>query len=280
MILPTMTLSELTRELRKDYREVSARWKAFMPKFERMRKRQTMFPWFWEATVKTKRNNSWSRVYYAFTKKDAACIWPQVYITFRHENATWAAFFVNGEDWNFLFLFTSHFFERYVERLLKSSRQEMGCMVNDVVKYFFLRNHHIMSRKPELEGSIKGLCEDGIFLGDLLSGDTGLVKTYLSRDELKVNQYTEYFEAMMSGIVSDMFMSRNRHTMTDEEEAELSDEHYSTFVWREFLFSRNNPIWNELFVDCLTFRKEHPEEYRKISDMFEIIADNRRDARC
>ena len=137
-----------------------------------------------------------------------------------------------------------------------------------------------MSRKPELEGSIKGLCEDGIFLGDLLSGDTGLVKTYLSRDELKVNQYTEYFEAMMSGIVSDMFMSRNRHTMTDEEEAELSDEHYSTFVWREFLFSRNNPIWNELFVDCLTFRKEHLEEYRKISDMFEIIADNRRDARC
>lgn len=245
-----------------------------------MRKRQAMFPWFWEATVKTKRNNSWSIVYYAFTKKDAACIWPQIYITFRHENATWAAFFVDGEDRSFLFLFTSHFFERYVERLLKSSRQEMGCMVNDVVKYFFLRNHHIMSRKPELEGSIKGLCEDGIFLGDLLSGDTGLVKTYLSRDELKVNQYTEYFEAMMSGIVSDMFMSRNRHTMTDEEEAELSDEHYSTFVWREFLFSRNNPIWNELFVDCLTFRKEHLEEYRKISDMFEIIADNRRDARC
>ena len=239
-----------------------------------------MFPWFWEATVKTKRNNSWSIVYYAFTKKDAACIWPQIYITFRPENATWAAFFVDGEDKSFLFLSTSHFFERYVERLLKSSRQEMGCMVNDVVKYFFLRNHHIMSRKPEPEGSIKGLCEDGIFLGDLLSGDTGLVKTYLSRDELKVNQYTEYFEAMMSGVVSDMFMSRNRHTMTDEEEAELSDEHYSTFVWREFLFSRNNPIWNELFVDCLTFRKEHLEEYRKISDMFEIIADNRRDACC
>ena len=77
-----------------------------------------MFPWFWEATVKTKRNNSWSIVYYAFTKKDATCIWPQVYITFRHENATWAVF----REWRrqeFLFLFTSHFFERYVERLFE-----------------------------------------------------------------------------------------------------------------------------------------------------------------
>ena len=57
MILPTMTLPELANELLKDYKEVAARWKAFEPKFVRMRKRWDIFPWLWETTVQTKRKN-------------------------------------------------------------------------------------------------------------------------------------------------------------------------------------------------------------------------------
>ena len=59
MILSTMTLSELSNELLKDYKEVAARWKAFEPKFVRMRKRRVLFPWLWETTVQTKRKNEW-----------------------------------------------------------------------------------------------------------------------------------------------------------------------------------------------------------------------------
>ena len=59
MILPTMTLTELSAELLADYREVAARWKAFEPKFEKIRKRVSTFPWLWETKVMTKRRNEW-----------------------------------------------------------------------------------------------------------------------------------------------------------------------------------------------------------------------------
>ena len=47
MILPTMTLPELANELLKDAKEVMARRKDFMPKFDRIRKRRVIYPWIW-----------------------------------------------------------------------------------------------------------------------------------------------------------------------------------------------------------------------------------------
>ena len=58
MILPTMTLPELANELLKDAKEVMARRKDFMPKFDRIRKRRVIYPWLWEVTVQTKRRNN------------------------------------------------------------------------------------------------------------------------------------------------------------------------------------------------------------------------------
>ena len=37
MILPTMTLTELAKEIQSDYKEVHARWTKFNPKFNKMR---------------------------------------------------------------------------------------------------------------------------------------------------------------------------------------------------------------------------------------------------
>ena len=78
-----MTLAELSEELFADYREVSARWKAFEPKFERMRKRIPKFPWLWNTTISTRYIGC-----YAYSKKDATVVHPQMSISFRHENAT------------------------------------------------------------------------------------------------------------------------------------------------------------------------------------------------
>lgn len=277
MILPTMTLPELAAELQKDYKEVAARWKVFRPKFEKMRKRQTHFPWLWETNVQTKRNNNWYIGYYAFSKKDATCIWPQISIYFRYEKSTWAAFPINTPEKTLLLIFTSHFFERYIGRFLKSSRQEINYPIKNIAQYFFLKNYHINLYKPEIENSIRGFCEEGMFLGDWLSETYGLVKTYLSRNELKVNQYTEYFDFIQAEIVSDLFMSHNRCSLTNEKEENLSDEYYSSSVWRDFLFRRKNPIWDELLLDCMTFHKEHLEEYNQISHMLDSIAENRKE---
>lgn len=41
MILPTMTLTELAKEIQSDYKEVHARWTKFNPKFNKMRLKQT-----------------------------------------------------------------------------------------------------------------------------------------------------------------------------------------------------------------------------------------------
>lgn len=43
MILPTMTLTELAKEIQSDYKEVHARWTKFNPKFNKMRLKQTYF---------------------------------------------------------------------------------------------------------------------------------------------------------------------------------------------------------------------------------------------
>lgn len=53
MILPTMTLTELAKEIQSDYKEVHARWTKFNPKFNKMRLKQTYYPWIWNTEIIT-----------------------------------------------------------------------------------------------------------------------------------------------------------------------------------------------------------------------------------
>lgn len=55
MILPTMTLTELAKEIQSDYKEVHARWTKFNPKFNKMRLKQTYYPWIWNTEIITKK---------------------------------------------------------------------------------------------------------------------------------------------------------------------------------------------------------------------------------
>ena len=270
-----MTLPELAAELQKDYKEVAGRWKAFEPKFEKMRKRQMAYPWLWQTTVETRRKNKWDIGYYAFSKKDASVVWPQISISFRYQNSTWAACFIPGEERTLQLIFSSHFFERYIERFLKTSSKEIEYPIKELAKLLFIRNYHITPYRQDLEDRVRGFCEDGMFLGDWLSEDVGLVKTFLSRDELKPNQYVEYFDVFRTWIIGDMFMSHRRGSLTTEEYDKLPDAHFHWNVWREFLLSRGNPIWNKILSDWLAFKKKHPEDYARISRMLDAIADNR-----
>lgn len=276
MILPTMTLTELSAELLADYREVAARWKAFEPKFERIRKRVPAFPWLWETKVMTKRRNEWYIGCYAFSKKDATVVYPHISIFFRRENATWAAYPIRGKDSTLLLIFSSHFFERYIERFLNVDKKDLEYPVKDIVRVFFLRNYHIFPYKSEIEDRVRGFCEDGMFLGDWLDDGVGLVKTYLSRDEMKPNQFTEFIQAVQSWILGDIFMSHKGRSLVDEDFDGLPDTYFSTDVQIGFVNSRNNAIWESIFIDLLKFKQEHEEEYLQCSRMLDSIIENRR----
>ena len=113
MILPTMTLTELAKEIQSDYKEVHARWTKFNPKFNKMRLKQTYYPWIWNTEIITKKNNKWFFSFYAQSKEDANVVIPHAYITFRYGGTTWAAYPLKGT--NVLLIFSSHFFERYIE---------------------------------------------------------------------------------------------------------------------------------------------------------------------
>lgn len=274
MILPTMTLTELAKEIQSDYKEVHARWTKFNPKFNKMRLKQTYYPWIWNTEIITKKNNKWFFSFYAQSKKDANVVIPHAYITFRHGGTTWAAYPLKGT--NVLLIFSSHFFERYIERFLELNKDEKQYTSLDIIKLFYLRNNHIGCIKPELEDLARGFCEDGMILGEWISDSAALIKTFLSRNELKVNQYTEYYDMFHNWIIQDMFLAHKGYSLSSMEEFDnLPDSYFSPKEWEKFLKLRGNEMWINIAIECSEFRIEHKEEYEKCSNMLQAIMDNR-----
>lgn len=274
MILLNMTLTELAKEIQSDYKEVHARWTKFNPKFNKMRLKQTYYPWIWNTEIITKKNNKWFFSFYAQSKEDANVVIPHAYITFRYGGTTWAAYPLKGT--NVLLIFSSHFFERYIERFLELNKDEKQYTSLDIIKLFYLRNNHIGCIKPELEDLARGFCEDGMILGEWISESAALIKTFLSRNELKVNQYTEYYDMFHNWIIQDMFLAHKGYSLSSMEEFDnLPDSYFSPKEWEKFLKLRGNEMWINIAIECSEFRIEHKEEYEKCSNMLQAIMDNR-----
>lgn len=275
MIVHTMTLEEIASEILTDSNEALARWTKFKSKFRRMRLKQEKYPWLWETAITTKRRNTWNVVFYAFTKKDASLIHPNFYFSFRYDNATWAAYPLQGEKK--VLLFPLHFLERYTERYLNELEgNDIPYTFKDIIDVFFCKNYHFGVQRPlSDEFSLRGFCEDGILLGDWLSDSIGLVKTFLSRKELKPNQYTEYFEMVRLWMISDMFLAKNGHTLSEEDCENFPDTYLSPDTWNSYLKNRGNPIWINIGVECNEFMEEHREEYKQCSKMLDAIWENR-----
>ena len=159
MIVHTMTLEEIASEILADSKEVFARWNKFESKFRRMRLKQEKYPWLWETLITTKRRNIWNVIFHAFTKKDASLIHPNFYLSFRYENATWAAYFIQGE--RKILLFSPHSLERYTERYLNELMVGgIPYSSKDIINVFFCKNYHISIQKLlSNEVSLRGFCE-------------------------------------------------------------------------------------------------------------------------
>lgn len=232
------------------------------------------YPWIWDAEVITRRNNKWFIGFYAESKKDADLAIPHIYIIFRYGGALWAAYSLRGVD--MLLIFSSHFFERYIERFLVVNKDEKQYTTIQIMKFFFLRNNHLECVKPELEDLARGFCEDGMILGEWISNSAALIKTFLSRNELKVNQYTEYYEVFLNWIIHDMFLARKGYSLSSVEEFDnLPDSYFSSEEWNKFLKMRGNPMWINIALECSKFKAEYEEEYERCSNMLQTIMNNR-----
>lgn len=275
MIVHTMSLLEIASEIQADYqKEVDSRLNKFFSKFRRLRMQRSSYPWLWRTDFITKRKNTWYGVFYAYSKKDACATgYPNFFLTFRHENHTWAAYCRQGT----VFLLSSHFFERYVERYLEDKGiNESSYTTETIARVFFTKNYHLDILKPlPGEESLRGFCEDGMILGDWISQSVGLIKTFLSRKELKPNQMTEYFDMSVVWLIADMFMAKNDYTATGEELENVPPTYLSVDTWNRFLHNRGNRVWIDIAKDCNNFMLQHKEEYKKCTRMLDVILENR-----
>ena len=114
-----------------------------------------------------------------------------------------------------------------------------------------------------------------MFLGDWLGDGVGLVKTYLSRDEMKPNQFTEFIQVVRSWIIGDIFMSHKGRSLFDEDFDGLPDTYFSIGVQMDFVRSRNNGKWESILIDWQNFMQEHGNEYLQCSRMLDSIIENR-----
>jgi len=166
---------------------------------------------------------------------------------------------------------------RQIARYLPHHRSENASKTHPKSSHdkFKTASHISIQKLLSNEVSLRGFCEDGMLLGDWLSDTVGLIKTFLSRKELKLNQYTEYFDGVLSWMISDMFLAKNGYMMSDEDFDTFPDTYLSPETWNSYLKNRGNPIWIKIGMDCNAFMEEHREGYKQCSKMLDIIRENR-----
>lgn len=236
MILDTMTTEEILREIKADYREVRARWRKFAPQFRKLILKRQSFPWLWETTIKTKRYNEWYVSFYAESKKEAGIVNATFNILFKYKGQLFAGT-VKGDE---AIIFSGHFFDRYKERFFKIHKENKMIKDRDIMKVFFLFNSNCCFCSREKEDNIRGFCYDGIILGDWHGEEGGIVKTFISRQEMKINQFAEYFEIFKMWIIEDMLKARKGLELDKVLVKYIPDTYFEHGEWDKFLFERDN----------------------------------------
>ena len=149
MVLDTMTLEELIREIKTDFSEVKGRWKNYVRKFRKTAQKRTMFPWLWEANIKTRRFNEWYISFYAESKKEVGILNPTFTMLFKYKGQLLVGAVTN----DVVLIFTGHFFDRYKERFFKIHKDSRPVTNREIMKVFFLFNSNYCFYSKEKEGT-------------------------------------------------------------------------------------------------------------------------------
>jgi hypothetical protein len=225
MILETMTLAEITKELQQDLKEIIDKsWDRLDDDYRRIRRRRKVpktatFEVFFE--IKSARKNNWIFKFSKppsderFTNNTAIDICP---LSYYYNKAGLRVFRFGCDDTHHgVFqntVYNGHFFKRYNER--------MGLnIVNpiEIVKAFIRKNSYSMTKRVPKDGrcfSI-GVCRDGIILGEI-QGSWEIYKTFITRDLTWADQ-NELEKSMLNDLEQDikkeLFLPIMRHLKRD-----------------------------------------------------------------
>ena len=265
MILDTMTTEEVLREIKSDSREVKARWRKFSTKFRKLILKRQSFPWLWETTIKTKKYNEWYISFYAESKKELGIINATFYMIFKYKGQLLTGT-VKGEE---AFIFSGHFFDRYKERFFKIHKENRLITDKDIMKVFFIFNSNCCFCNKEKEDNIRGFCNDGILLGDCFGGEEGIIKTIISRQKMKINQFAEYFEIFKMWIIEDMFKARKVFEFEKDLIKYIPDTYFKHEEWDKFLFERDNQRLIKAAEECQEIYIKNMDEYNRCLKMID-----------
>ena len=265
MILDTMTTEEVLREIKSDSREVKARWRKFSTKFRKLILKRQSFPWLWETTIKTKKYNEWYISFYAESKKEVGIINATFNMIFKYKGQLLTGT-VKGDE---AFIFSGHFFDRYKERFFKIHKENRLITDKDIMKVFFIFNSNCWFCDKEKEDNIRGFCYDGILLGDWFGGEGGIVKTFISRQEMKINQFAEYFEIFKMWIIENMFKARKGFELEKELIKYIPDTYFKHEEWDKFLFERDNQRLIKAAEECQEIYIKNMDEYNRCLKMID-----------
>lgn len=273
MILDTMTLEELILEIKTDFKEVRGRWTKFLPKFKKIIQKRTRYPWLWDTTIKTRRYNEWYLSFFADSKKEVNIVRPSFTLCFTYQGQPWAGTVIDGQ----VLLFPSHFFERYGERCLKIHKDQTIAAGKDMMKLFFIMNSNCCFFNNQKGDNVRGYCYDGMFLGDWINENGGIVKTFISRKEMKINQFTEYFELLKLWIIQDMFEIRKGTSLSSSMTKYIPETYFDHEEWNKFLFERGNQRLIKASEESNEIYRDNESEYRKCLKMIDAVNQNRYD---
>ena len=177
MILDTMTLEELILEIKTDFKEVRGRRTKFLPKFKKIIQKRTRYPWLWDTTIKTRRYNEWYLPSLLTAKKEVIlsglrllCVLPT------RDNLGLALWLIDGQV---LLFFLRISLKRYGERCLKIHKDQAIAAGKDMMKLFFIMNSNCCFFNNQKGDNVRGYCYDGMFLGDWINENGGIVKTFI-----------------------------------------------------------------------------------------------------
>ena len=112
--------------------------------------------------------------------------------------------------------------------------------------------------------------------GDWIGEKCGIVKTFISIEEMKVNQFAEYFDCLKNRLIVDMFRCRKGiGAMSGSEFVDyIPDTYFEYEDMNNFLWNLENRLLNVTFNKCVEFYSEHKFEVDKCSEMLDAIMDN------
>ncbi len=143
----------------------------------------------------------------------------------------------------------------------------------------FLSLNHKYSIEPRIQGAddLRAYCESGMLLGKWLTDKALVVKTFISVDEMKMDQFVEYNNKFNLFISRDMFLAHKGYDYDDGEmfDIEVTDDYVIPGeAWNKYLINRGNIYLINLARTNVKRQKENLEEYNKLDEMLTTIIDN------